>query len=178
MSTTYPIKNEEKLRKFKEYYLTIKPMCRNYAMIILGLNTAFRISDLLKLQWQDVFNHKKTALKTISVLPNRKPARSNVWQLTPTYLKLCISYRKRSLPVKRIISFLQEKRNRGTPVPLPGLPHNQRSCRICRAGRTYQLSFPSQNLWLSRMETRCSASPVDGTVQPFFLPHHQALSVH
>ena len=63
MSTTYPIKNEEKLRKFKEYYLTIKPMCRNYAMIILGLNTAFRISDLLKLQWQDVFNHKKNCFK-------------------------------------------------------------------------------------------------------------------
>lgn len=119
MSTTYPIKNEEKLRKFKEYYLTIKPMCRNYAMIILGLNTAFRISDLLKLQWQDVFNHKKTALKTISVLPNRKPANSNVWQLTPTYLKLCISYRKRSPPVKRIISFLQVKEEPRNTCPAP-----------------------------------------------------------
>lgn len=63
MSTTYPIKNEEKLKKFKEYYLIIKPVCRNYAMIILGLNTAFRISDLLKLQWQDVFNHKNNCFK-------------------------------------------------------------------------------------------------------------------
>ncbi len=45
MSTTYPIKSEEKLEKFKEYYLLKKPICRNYTMIILGLNTAFRISE-------------------------------------------------------------------------------------------------------------------------------------
>ncbi|MCM1048180.1 MAG: tyrosine-type recombinase/integrase [Clostridiales bacterium] len=58
MSTTRPIKDEEKLEKFKEYFLTEKPVYRNYAMIILGLNTAFRIGDLLNLKWKDVFNMK------------------------------------------------------------------------------------------------------------------------
>lgn len=32
-------------------------------MIILGLNTAFRIGDLLQLQWRDVYNQKKGCLK-------------------------------------------------------------------------------------------------------------------
>lgn len=63
MSTTYPIKNEEKLEKFKEYYLTVKPEYRNYTMIILGLNTAFRISDLLMLKWGDVYNKKKQCFR-------------------------------------------------------------------------------------------------------------------
>lgn len=63
MSTTYPIKNEEKLKKFKEYYLLKKPVSRNYVLIIMGLNTAFRISDLLNLQWQDVFSVKKNCFK-------------------------------------------------------------------------------------------------------------------
>lgn len=63
MSTTYPIKSEEKLEKFKEYYLTVKPECRNYTMIILGLNTAFRISDLLMLKWRDVYNKKKKCFR-------------------------------------------------------------------------------------------------------------------
>lgn len=63
MSTTYPIKSEEKLKKFKEYYLLQKPVCRNYTLIILGLNTAFRISDLLKLQWKDVYNKKKNCFR-------------------------------------------------------------------------------------------------------------------
>lgn len=58
MSTTYPIKNEKQLEKFKDYYLTQKPVYRNYAMIILGLNTAFRIGDLLNLKWKDVFCRK------------------------------------------------------------------------------------------------------------------------
>lgn len=55
MSTTDPIKNEAQLKKFEEYYLVQKPICRNYALIILGLNTAFRIGDLLLLQWKDVY---------------------------------------------------------------------------------------------------------------------------
>lgn len=59
MSTTAPIKDEAQLKKFKEYYLVEKPVYRNYALIILGLNTAFRIGDLLQLQWKDVFCMEK-----------------------------------------------------------------------------------------------------------------------
>lgn len=59
MSTTYPIKNEEALETFKNYYLSVKPNYRNYALIILGLNTAFRIGDLLKLRWTDIYNRKE-----------------------------------------------------------------------------------------------------------------------
>ncbi len=72
MSTTYPIKSEEKLKKFKEYYLLKKPICRNYTMIILGLNTAFRISDLLRLRWKDVFCKKKKCFKDhISIIEQK-----------------------------------------------------------------------------------------------------------
>lgn len=63
MSTTQPIKNEMKLEKFKEYFLLKKPNYRNYAMIVLGLNTAFRISDLLNLQWKDVYNKKEKCIR-------------------------------------------------------------------------------------------------------------------
>lgn len=63
MSTTYPIREEENLERFKAYYLTEKPVCRNYAMIILGLNTAFRIGDLLNLKWKNVFNKKKECFR-------------------------------------------------------------------------------------------------------------------
>lgn len=75
MSTTYPIKNEEKLRKFKEYYLIIKPVCRNYTLIILGLNTAFRISDLLNLQWQDVFDPKNNCFKDHICITEQKTSK-------------------------------------------------------------------------------------------------------
>ena len=56
MSVTYPIKNKKALEQFKDYYVSIKPNPRNYTMIVMGLNTAFRIGDLLQLQWNDVYD--------------------------------------------------------------------------------------------------------------------------
>lgn len=63
MSTTCPIRNEKQLEKFKNYFLKAKPVYRNYAMIVLGLNTAFRISDLLILKWEDVYNEKNNCFR-------------------------------------------------------------------------------------------------------------------
>lgn len=59
MSTTQPIRSAELLHDFKEYYLTEHPNPRNYALCILGLNTALRISDILLLKWEDVYDDKK-----------------------------------------------------------------------------------------------------------------------
>lgn len=56
MSITYPIKNKKSLARFKDYYVSVKPNPRNYTMIVMGLNTAFRIGDLLRLQWRDVYD--------------------------------------------------------------------------------------------------------------------------
>ena len=72
MSTTAPIKDEAQLEKFKNYYLTEKPVYRNYALIILGLNTAFRIGDLLTLRWEDVFCEEKNSCRDhISIIEQK-----------------------------------------------------------------------------------------------------------
>lgn len=63
MSMTYPIRNEKELEQFKDYFLHVKPVYRNYALIVIGLNTAFRIGDLLNLQWKDVFNDKRECFR-------------------------------------------------------------------------------------------------------------------
>ena len=54
MSETYPIKDKEALHSFRDYYKDTRPNPRNYSLIVTGLNTAFRISDLLSLRWRDV----------------------------------------------------------------------------------------------------------------------------
>ena len=58
MSTTYPIKDKVTLNEFKKYYRFQNPNPRNYALIILALNTALRISDILQLTWQDIFDDR------------------------------------------------------------------------------------------------------------------------
>lgn len=54
MSETYPIKDREALHSFRDYYKDTQPNPRNYSLIVTGLNTAFRVGDLLKLRWKDV----------------------------------------------------------------------------------------------------------------------------
>lgn len=56
MKTTQPIRSLDELERIKNYYLITQPNKRNYALIIAGLNTALRISDILKLRWKDVYN--------------------------------------------------------------------------------------------------------------------------
>lgn len=57
MSTTQPIKDRDTLEKFRNYYKDTEYKPRNYAMIVLGLNSALRISDMLKLRWCDVYEN-------------------------------------------------------------------------------------------------------------------------
>ncbi len=55
MSTTYPIKDRNKLETFRDYYKDKRPIPRNFTLIVMGLNTAFRIGDILRLKWKDVW---------------------------------------------------------------------------------------------------------------------------
>lgn len=57
MSKTQPIKNLKKVEELKQYYLD-KGNLRDYVLVTLGLNTALRISDLLNLKWNDVYDFK------------------------------------------------------------------------------------------------------------------------
>ena len=63
MSTTIPIKDKKRLEEFKNYYLK-KKNYRNYALIVTGLNTALRISDILSLKWSDVYNFSTGQFKS------------------------------------------------------------------------------------------------------------------
>lgn len=56
MNTADPIKSLEDLENFKEYYLRAHPCPRNYLLIMMGLNTALRISDILALKWEHVYD--------------------------------------------------------------------------------------------------------------------------
>ncbi|MCM1136312.1 MAG: tyrosine-type recombinase/integrase [Clostridium sp.] len=77
MSTTQPIRNTEKLKLFKEYFLYVKPNARNHALIIIGLNSALRISDILQLTYGDIYNFATKEWQTHIVLKEQKTGKSN-----------------------------------------------------------------------------------------------------
>ena len=55
MHTTEPIRNKKQIREMAAYYLK-KGKLRNYLLIVLGVYTGLRISDLLRLTKDDVYN--------------------------------------------------------------------------------------------------------------------------
>lgn len=68
MSTTEPICNKQDLKKFMDYYLLVCPNPRNYALILFGLYTALRISDILRLKWNMIYDfERKTFLEHIYI---------------------------------------------------------------------------------------------------------------
>jgi len=76
MAKTQPLKELEQISALKEYFYE-KGEIRNYALVAIGLNTSLRISDILALQWKDVYNFRtKTYRQHIYVL-EKKTRKSN-----------------------------------------------------------------------------------------------------
>lgn len=57
MAKAEPIRRRESLEQLKNYFLE-KGQMRNYALIVVGTNTALKISDILKLRWEQVYDFK------------------------------------------------------------------------------------------------------------------------
>lgn len=58
MSKTTPIKEIININQLKDFFVE-KNEYRNFALITLGLNTALRISDILNLRWNDIYDFKQ-----------------------------------------------------------------------------------------------------------------------
>lgn len=95
MSTTQPIRDARRLQKFKEYYALARPDIRNYTLCILGLNTALRITDLLRLKWQDIYSFEEKHFFTHLIIQEQKTGKCNTILLNSTVTELLTLYRER-----------------------------------------------------------------------------------
>ena len=71
MAAADPIRDPEQLHQLVEYWLK-RGNYRNYALIVLGAYTALRISDLLQLKWNDVYNGEREEFRSHIVLTEKK----------------------------------------------------------------------------------------------------------
>ncbi len=76
MCKTDPIKKKEDIDKFKEYFL-YQGHIRDYAMVSVALNTSLRISDLLRLKWQNVFDFKHQEFRSYIDIEEQKTGKRN-----------------------------------------------------------------------------------------------------
>lgn len=92
MGTTQPIRNKNQLKQFVNYYLYTNPVPRNYALIVMGLNTALRISDILKLKWSEVYDFNKKKFKRHLMVHEAKTGKENIIALNKNVQRSLSSY--------------------------------------------------------------------------------------
>ena len=77
MSTTQPIRDKIQVRQLAAYYLDRGDL-RNHLLIVLGVNTALRISDILRLTWDDVYDFKNERVRGSIELIEKKTGKSKI----------------------------------------------------------------------------------------------------
>ena len=71
MAATDPIRDKKQLKALGEFFLK-KGEIRNYVMIVLGTCTVLRISDLLSLRWNDVYDFERKKYRAYIELTEKK----------------------------------------------------------------------------------------------------------
>lgn len=77
MNTTQPIRDLHALQTFKNYYRDTECNFRNYTLIIMGLNTALRINDILHIKWGDVYDFDTLKLLDHIEIKEKKTGKPN-----------------------------------------------------------------------------------------------------
>ena len=98
MATTQPIKNKKELQKFINYYQTQKPNTRNYTLIVIGLYTALRISDILMLTWKDLYDFEKDCFYSHLFLNEKKTGKASLIALNDHIKDALSSYKAERKP--------------------------------------------------------------------------------
>lgn len=116
MGTTQPIREKEKLQKFIDFYKDIYPSARNRAMIILGLHTALRISDILHLQWNDVYDFTQQKYRQHLFVQEKKTGKMNAIALNK-HVKAALTELKKERAAARPNDYIFTKNtNYNTPL--------------------------------------------------------------
>ncbi|MCL2227812.1 MAG: tyrosine-type recombinase/integrase [Oscillospiraceae bacterium] len=71
MATTQPIRNKEDVNKLTAYYEELGQL-RNQVLIVVALHTALRISDVLRLTWDNVYDFDNQWVKKSITLTEKK----------------------------------------------------------------------------------------------------------
>lgn len=75
MNLVEPIRIKKKIDDLKKYLIGAGNV-RNYTLIVMGLNSALRISDILSLKWKDLYDFNCSIFKTYVYLIEKKNSKA------------------------------------------------------------------------------------------------------
>jgi integrase len=95
MAATEPIRNKRQVRELSEYYLK-RGQLRNHILIVLGIHTALRISDLLRLRWKDVYDFDTKRIRQTVTIVEKKTGKTKVFALNKSAVKALLLFLSRN----------------------------------------------------------------------------------
>lgn len=116
MNKAQPIKNEKDLMKFKGYYKEVEPNARNYLLIIIGLNTALRISDILELTCDSIYDFKNKKIRKYLILTEKKTGKISQIYINTSIKQALTEYMKAEETVFKQEQYLFTTKGRNNPI--------------------------------------------------------------
>ena len=86
MATAQPIRNKDQVRQLADHFKK-KGQLRNHVLVVLGVYTALRISDLLRLRWDDVYDFENLRVKSFINITEKKTRKTKIIALNKTAVK-------------------------------------------------------------------------------------------
>ena len=77
MSATQPVRNKHQVRELAEFYLK-RGDTRNHLLIVMGVHTALRVSDLLRIIWDDVYDFERGKFRDSITIVEKKTGKSKI----------------------------------------------------------------------------------------------------
>ena len=111
MKTTEPIRNKHQIRELAAYYLK-RGEVRNHVLIVMGVHTALRISDLLRLRWDDVYDFENKRVRDSISISEKKTKKSKIIALSQHIKAALTVYAHAARPG----AFLMENKQTGKAI--------------------------------------------------------------
>ena len=113
MATTQPIRDIKHIQAIAEYFLR-RGEHRNYCLFSFGIYTALRVSDMLRLRWDDVYDFDRNRAKEHISVIEKKTNKSKVVAINGDLADVLAFCRKRANP--RAGAFLFENARTKRPI--------------------------------------------------------------
>jgi len=86
MELTEPIRDKAHLKRLEEYFIKLGQY-RNYLLLVTGAHTALRISDILRLKWQDVYEEESEKYRSHITFTESKTGKTKIIALHKVIIK-------------------------------------------------------------------------------------------
>ncbi len=115
MSKSEPLKDCKDIKKLKEYFLKNNDL-RDYALFTIGINTALRIGDLLRLTWRDVYDFQTSQFLRHLIIQEQKTKKRNIILLNENVQDALKRLKEDAKPINPHSYLFQSRKKRGIPI--------------------------------------------------------------